>query len=208
MPLPLAFTSSNLHSIKEADEEVPLEEDNAEEEDFLARVRIRASQNNSRSRSLSNTASKSSRAEDNYSRTSERRKGGSKSSLSASSTLSASSSLSAISSRPSNDTSVLLSELSYLRSSVNQLLEAQQQQQVDAKAAEERNNNILQLLEASKDQFANVCESIQNLQAAVANVKPLEDSLRLLSDEVKSSNAECREALTSLNVSSEPLYSL
>ena len=196
MPLPLAFTSSNLHSIKEADEEVSLEEDNAEEEDFLAKVRSRSassSRNKLRSRSLSNPASNSSRAEDNCSRTAERRKGPSTSSLSASSSLSANSS------QVSSTNDTVLSELSNLRASVNQLLEAQQQQQMDAKAVEGRNNHVLQLLEESQDQFAAICEGIQNLQAAVANVKPLEDSLRIISDEVKSSNA----ALASLKVSSE-----
>lgn len=192
MPLPLAFTSSNLHSIKEADEEVSLEEDNAAEEDFLARVRSRASQNVSRSRSVTFK----SRAEDNYSRTPERRKGPS------TSTLSASSSRPANSNRVSSNDTSILSELSNLRASVNQLLEAQQQQQIDAQAAEERNNSILELLEESQDQFAAVCEGIQNLQAAVANVKPLEDSLRMLSEEVKSSSAGYRQVLASLKVRS------
>ena len=113
------------------------------------------------------------------------------------------------SSTVSNNDNVIF-ELSKLNKSI---MEIQQKQQDDAKETYELNKSVLQQASTNQENVSIILQGIKQLQESIASIgidtsksldvlsKNVENGLRVLANELEASNAEHREALSSLKVS-------
>ena len=104
----------------------------------------------------------------------------------------------------------IISELNKLNQA---LLEIQQKQQHDAKEINELNKSVLQQASTNQENVSIILQGIKQLQESIASIgidtsksldvlsKNVENGLRVLANELEASNAEHREALSSLKVS-------
>ena len=92
-------------------------------------------------------------------------------------------------------------------------MEIQQKQQDDANETHELNKSILQQVSTNKENVSTILQGIKQLQESIASIDTsksldvssnnVENGLRVLANELETSNAEHREALSSLKVSSK-----
>ena len=231
MPLPLAFANprggrgggeKGLYSISEDDDEGS--SDGGEDSDVLELLRNKATTSASRK----NNASSSRSSNNNTARSSKSDKSSNRSTMKSNPTRRKDEDITRSSEQqrasiPSstrntkqsisttvNNNDNIISELNKLNKS---LLEIQQKQQDDTKETRELNKSILQQVSTNQDNVSIILQGIKQLQESIASIgidtsksldvlsKNVENGLRVLANELETSNVEHREALSSLKVS-------